>query len=290
MGEGPLAERPLIAAVRDALSEAERRGREAGLRERLRIPRLPWDQFFMLHAHLTATRSTCDRGPELLLDPGRHGVGAVIVRENRMVAGGYNGSPPGEPHCSDLVCANCAADYVRDPIDPSKDDRGFARAEIQAGRCPICGGKILGGHIMRDGHCVRTLHAEENALLQCALDGTTPEGAAIYTSASACWDCSKRILRAKVARVVFADVYDSRYGLSLDAVELLRRNEVQIEYLDVRDALGWDRTRPRAPTTLKEEALAQLERLERGEDGGEPKQETRKGHPVVNNSPGDWDP
>jgi dCMP deaminase len=163
----------------------------------IRIPRLDWDSFFMLHAHLAATRSTCDRGPELLLDPGRHGVGAVFVRDHRIIAGGYNGSPPGEPHCSDS------------------------------------------GHLLVEGHCVRTLHAEENALLQCALDGISPSGATVYSTAGPCWECAKRFLRVKVARVVFAEEYDSRHGMSGDALHMLRKNGVSVERLDVRGALGW---------------------------------------------------
>jgi len=67
----------------------------------IQIRRLPWDMFFMLQAHLVATRATCDRGPELLLDPGRHGVGCVIVKDQRLIASGYAGSPPGQPHCDE---------------------------------------------------------------------------------------------------------------------------------------------------------------------------------------------
>ena len=159
------------------------------------IPRLPWDEFFMLHAHLAATRSTCDRGIDLLFDPGRKGAGAVLVRENRIIAGGYNGSPPGEPHCTD------------------------------------------GGHLMSDGHCVRTIHAEENALLQCALDGVSPRGATVYTTTSACWDCAKRFVRVGVVRVCHAAEYWSRYGLSDDALGLLRRAGVEVEHVDVSEVL-----------------------------------------------------
>lgn len=223
-----------VESVQNALREAQRRGREEG-RAALRVPRLPWDAFFMLHAHLAATRSTCDRGPELLLDPGRHGVGAVIVRENRIVAGGYNGSPPGEPHCSELACGDCERDWSNFP--EGADERGMARADLQAGKCPECGGALRGGHLMVEGHCVRTLHAEENALLQCALDGTTPAGATVYTTAGPCWECAKRFLRVKIARVVFAEEYDSRHGMSGDALKVLRRNGVAVERLDVRAAL-----------------------------------------------------
>lgn len=227
-----------VDSVRDALRRAEQLGRESG---RLRIPRLDWDDFFMLHAHLAATRSTCDRGPELLLDPGRHGVGAVIVKDHRIIAGGYNGSPPGEPHCSELTCTDCERDWSRG-LPEGVDERGMARSDLQAKKCPECGGVLRGGHVMVEGHCVRTLHAEENALLQCALDGTSPVGGTVYTSAGPCWECAKRFLRVKVARVVFAEEYQSRHELSGEALKVLRRNGVQVERLDVREALGWSKS------------------------------------------------
>jgi len=231
-------------SVKRALRDAFERGRKRGKTEKIslesfRVPRLPWPAFFMLHAHLAATRSTCDRGPELLLDPGRRGVGAVLVRETRVIAGGYNGSPPGEPHCSDLVCDDCEADWSAG-IPEAADAHGFARAKLEAGECPDCGGRLSGGHVLVDGHCVRTLHAEENALLQCALDGVSPAGATVYTTAGPCYDCAKRLLRVRVARVVFGGAYESRYGLSREARRLLIRNGVEVERLDVRDYLGKD--------------------------------------------------
>lgn len=194
-----------------------------------RIPRLPWDAFFMLHAHLAATRSTCDRGPELLFDPGRHGVGAVIARSTRILAGGYNGSPPGLPHCSEVICYEC---------EWEAEDEDLARG-VTWTKCPECGGsKLEGGHLIRDGHCVRTLHAEENALLQCALEGVSPAGATVYTTASPCWDCSKRLIRAGLTRVVYGETYESRYALSQDAATILRRAGLEVEFLDVRPLLG----------------------------------------------------
>lgn len=183
----------------------------------------------MLHAHLAATRSTCDRGPDLLLDRGRRGVGAVIVRENRIVAGGYNGSPPGEPHCNELDCEVCGARFT------GSNREGLSPEDA----CPSCGsGCLAGGHLMVDGHCVRALHAEENALLQCALDGTSPRGATVYTTASPCWDCAKRLVRVGVKRVAHGAEYGSRYGLSDDAIELLKRAKIRVDHVDVSDVVS----------------------------------------------------
>lgn len=177
------------------------------LAEPLHIKRLPWDQFFMLHAHLAATRSTCDRGPELLFDQGRHGVGCVIVKDKRIIAGGYNGSPPGMPHCDDK-------EWTGRELIHNTDLKN-------------------GGHLMKDGHCVRTIHSEMNAILQCALHGVSPEGSDVYTTASPCYDCGKVLCGAKVKRVLFGESYESRYGLSKDVEALFQAAGIEYKRVEV---------------------------------------------------------
>jgi len=202
----------------------------------IRIPRLPWHQFFMLHAHLAATRSTCDRGPELLLDPGRHGVGAVLVRNHRIIAGGYNGSPPGQPHCSDPdTYRECEACGGRD------------QEYVAGDRVCSCSGSQAylvekhGGHLMVDGHCVRTIHAERNALLQCALDGVSPNGASLYVTASPCYDCAKDIIRSGIIEVYYGLAYSSRYGISDQVGGMLDGAGIKICHLLISpDKLGLD--------------------------------------------------
>jgi dCMP deaminase len=63
------------------------------------------------------------------------------------------------------------------------------------------------GHLMEDGHCVRTIHAEANAVTQAATHGTRIEGGAIYVTASPCWSCFKMIANAGLRRVVFGEFY-----------------------------------------------------------------------------------
>ncbi len=63
------------------------------------------------------------------------------------------------------------------------------------------------GHMMENGHCVATLHAEANAILQAACNGTGIEGCDIYTTASPCWPCFKLIANAGMKRVVFGEFY-----------------------------------------------------------------------------------
>jgi dCMP deaminase len=62
-------------------------------------------------------------------------------------------------------------------------------------------------HMMEDGHCVRTIHAEANAVIQAATNGTRISGASIYVTASPCWSCFKMIANAGLTRVVFGEFY-----------------------------------------------------------------------------------
>ena len=73
--------------------------------------------------------------------------------------------------------------------------------------------------MMEDGHCVRTLHAEANAIIQAARNGVRIEGADIYVTASPCWGCFKMIANAGLRRIVFGEFYrDERiFALRLGA-------------------------------------------------------------------------
>lgn len=119
------------------------------------MERITWDQFFMAQSHLLAFRSTCTR----------LSVGATIVRENRIIAGGYNGSITGGTHCIDEGC------YV------------------------------VGNH------CVRTIHAEINALLQCAKYGSPVAGSTLYVTHFPCLQCTKAIIQAGIQQVNYATDY-----------------------------------------------------------------------------------
>lgn len=63
------------------------------------------------------------------------------------------------------------------------------------------------GHDMVGGHCVRTVHAEANAIIQAARHGVSIEGADIYTTASPCWECFKLIANAGIRRIYYAEFY-----------------------------------------------------------------------------------
>ena len=122
--------------------------------------RKPWDQYFIEQAIHVAERGTCSRAR----------VGCVLVKENRVIATGYNGSPKGMPHCDDI------------------------------------------GHLMKDGHCVRTNHAEENALLQCARLGISSEGATAYVTHEPCLYCTRQLNQAGIKRIVYVKPYPNDYN------------------------------------------------------------------------------
>ncbi len=63
------------------------------------------------------------------------------------------------------------------------------------------------GHMMEDGHCVATIHAEANAIIQAARNGVVIDGATCYVTASPCWNCFKQLANAGVERIVFGEFY-----------------------------------------------------------------------------------
>jgi len=128
------------------------------------MERITWDQFFMAQSHLLALRSTCTR----------LAVGATIVRDNRIMAAGYNGSISGGDHCIDQGC------YVI------------------------------------DHHCVRTIHAEMNALLQCSKYGISTNGADMYVTHFPCLPCTKSIIQSGIRRLYYANDYKNHdYAIKL---------------------------------------------------------------------------
>ena len=136
------------------------------------MERITWDQFFLAQSHLLALRSTCTR----------LAVGATIVRDRRIMAGGYNGSISGGDHCIDHGC------YVV------------------------------------DNHCVRTIHAEMNALLQCAKYGVPVKDADLYVTHFPCLPCTKSIIQAGISRLYYAEDYKNNSY----ALELLEQADIEV--------------------------------------------------------------
>lgn len=135
------------------------------------MPRLAWPEYFMNIAHLVAERSTCLR----------RRVGAVAVKDKRILATGYNGAPSHTPHCLDVGC-------LRDEL------------KIPSGeRHELC----------------RGLHAEQNVIIQCAVHGISMAGSTIYCTHQPCLICSKMLINCEVRAIWFATGYPDPMALSL---------------------------------------------------------------------------
>ena len=106
---------------------------------------------------------------------------------------------------------------AREVSTRSTCDRKFVGAVIVRDRSILAtgyNGSIRGlphcdeqGHLMEDGHCVRTVHAEANAIVQAARNGVRIEGASIYVTASPCWGCFRLVANAGIVRVSFGEFY-----------------------------------------------------------------------------------
>ena len=135
-------------------------------------------------ALVVSKRSTCLRQK----------VGAVIVKDKRILATGYNGAPSGMPHCLDVGCL--------------REKLGVPSGERQE----LC----------------RGLHAEQNAIIQAAKFGISIEGSTIYTTHCPCITCAKMIINAGIRRVVYGRDYADKRGL-----ELLREAGIEVIYIPI---------------------------------------------------------
>ncbi len=129
-----------------------------------------WDEYFMEITQQVARRSTCMR---------RH-VGAVIVKDKRILATGYNGAPSGFAHCSETGC-------MRESLHIPSGERQ-----------EIC----------------RGLHAEQNAIIQAALHGVSVAGADLFCTHQPCITCAKMIINAGINRVICFDSYPDELARS----------------------------------------------------------------------------
>ena len=145
-----------------------------------------WDTYFLRIAQLVAQRSTCLRRQ----------VGAVIVRDNRLLATGYNGAPNNVAHCFQL------------PGGCLREARKIPSGERQE----LC----------------RGLHAEQNAILQAAAFGVSLKGGDCYCTHHPCITCAKMLINAGIKRVVFLGDYPDELSL-----EMLKEAKITIERLEI---------------------------------------------------------
>ncbi|MFH1414431.1 MAG: cytidine/deoxycytidylate deaminase family protein [Candidatus Omnitrophota bacterium] len=128
-----------------------------------------WDEYFLEMANLVAKRATCLR----------RRVGAVIVKDKRILATGYNGVPSGLRHCLDVGCIR-------------------KKLKIPSGeRHELC----------------RALHAEQNALIQASLYGVSLKGSTLYATNQPCVICAKMLINAGIKEIVAGCGYPDKMAM-----------------------------------------------------------------------------
>ncbi len=142
-----------------------------------------WDEYFMEMAEVAEKRSTCTR----------RRVGAVIVKDNRIMATGYNGVPTGIMHCGERGC-------LREQLNVPSGQRH-----------ELC----------------RGLHAEQNAIIQAAHLGQSIAGGTLYCTTQPCVICAKMIINAGIKRIVIKQGYPDELSL-----EMLNEAGLKIETLE----------------------------------------------------------
>ncbi len=130
-----------------------------------------WDQYFMEMAELAAKRSTCLRRK----------VGAVLVKDKRVLATGYNGAPKGLKHCDETGC-----------LRKQKNVPSGQRHEI-----------------------CRGVHAEQNLIAQSALHGVKTEDAVVYCTNQPCVICTKLLINAGIKKIYYKNPYNDKFTKSI---------------------------------------------------------------------------
>lgn len=148
-------------------------------KKQIKDSRPSWDEYFLSIAHLVSKRSTCLR----------RSVGAVLVKDRRILATGYNGAPSKITHCSVTGC-------LREKLKVPSGERH-----------ELC----------------RGLHAEQNAFLQAALYGTSLKDSILYATVQPCIICAKMIINAGIKEVVIEGDYPDKM-----AKDFLREAKVKV--------------------------------------------------------------
>ncbi len=146
-----------------------------------------WDEYFLEIAKTIGLRATCDRARV-------GGGGCVITKDNRIMVTGYVGSPPGISHCDD----------VGHEMKSTTHDDGKTTQ-----------------------HCVRTTHAEQNAICQAAKLGVSIDGATLYCFMTPCYTCAKLLITAGIKRVVA----QKDYHAAADSKKLFEQANVKLTIL-----------------------------------------------------------
>jgi len=140
---------------------------------RRRKKRMSREEYYLKVLEAVRKRSTCDRGES----------GAIIIREGRIIATGYVGAPAGMPHC--------------DEVGHLLEERKFINPDPMEKR-PV------------SLHCIRTIHAEFNAILQAAYFGVSVRGAIMYCTMTPCYECAKAIRNVGITAVIAVHPYQTQ--------------------------------------------------------------------------------
>jgi len=155
--------------------------------------RKTWEEYFMNIVDAAAERSTCDRGKP----------GCIFVKDNQVLVTGYAGSPPGFPHC-DEVGHLMEVRYSFIPIE--NIDTFFKDEDPKTlGYSYNSSPESFEGPIHQ--HCIRTIHAEQNAIIQAAKRGISLEGSTCYVTMTPCRTCTMFIISLGVKNVVCKNFY-----------------------------------------------------------------------------------
>ncbi len=164
------------------------------------------NKLFISMAKLVAQQSTCARLK----------VGAVLVKDNRVISIGFNGVPSGREHCED----HFKKIYEREFADKYKTLEEFFKSQDFY---------QIHGAFSNDNE----LHAEQNALLFAAKSGIATDNSDLYITFSPCVHCAKVIIASGIKRVYFSELYDR----SLEGVNLLGKNGIECIHLQEKDLL-----------------------------------------------------
>lgn len=149
----------------------------------------------------------------------RHKVGAILVKDNRIISDGYNGTPAGfDNACETLI--ECDVDW--DELSSSLDG-GASICKTYNKDCNVCPHRRL---VTKP----EVLHAEANAITKVAKSTYSSEGSTLYVTLSPCMDCAKLIIQAGIKRVVYMEKYRNDDGL-----KLLEKAGIEIEQIENLD-------------------------------------------------------
>lgn len=158
--------------------------------------RLSWQDYFMQVVDAISQRSTCDRGKP----------GCAFVKNNQILTTGYAGSPPGFPHCSEVGHEL----EIRFPIKSEKDLIGITSPQAQS------------------IHCIRTLHAEQNAIIQAARRGISLEGSTLYVTMTPCRTCAMLLISVGVVKIIAKKLYQKSH----ESIEMFELAKIPLIHLD----------------------------------------------------------